>query len=131
MPFGLNRTLFRNRIDGCRQDLCGSVTKSGARDRVGHAGRARDAACASGMTAVGSMPELARRQRSGTPQERSGASRGSVVTLHHDLRALHCRDADEPVTASATFEATTLKKNQRCQVIRIVNMRGCLPLRGA
>ena len=62
------------------------MTKSGARDRVGHAGRARDAACASGMTAVGSMPELARRQRSGTPQESSEQLRATIITLHHDLR---------------------------------------------
>ena len=77
----LDRTLFRNRIDGCRQDLCGGVTKSGARDRDGEGGRGWDAAGTSVVTAVANMPELAFGNAQVRRQEASGESRGTVLTL--------------------------------------------------
>ena len=79
--FFLNRTFFRNRIDGCRQDLCGGVTKSGARDRDGQGGRGWDAAGTSVVTAVANMPELAFGNAQVRRQEASGESRGTVLTL--------------------------------------------------
>ena len=86
------------------------MTKSGARDRVGDSGWRRDLACASGTTAVVSMPELGRRERSGTPLERSWELLGTILTLHRVPAApfplqVQCARS-EPASAFSPSETT-------------------------
>ena len=128
----LDRTFFRNRVDGCRQDLCGGVTKSGARDRDGEGGRGWDAAGTSVVTAVANMPELAFGNAQVRRQEASGESRGTVLTLHRELRlAAHCRRNATEMAADEHSHPRQLDRHGGFRYGRITYSCDCLPLRGS